>query len=637
MTFTEIRTEIMDRLGYTSTTAQTRIGRLINKIYREVGTSIGMSFARQTNTSVVVTIGNANVTFTGTEKIIQVWRLDSSTPIILDEVLLPELRESITPSSDKPTAWALVSTASNTVTVRLNASPATAYTLYADIIAEVSDLSGSNEPAFSESFHDILIDGVLKEEYKKQEKIALARESSAEFQRRMSDLRMFAAKSAYMDIQQGKRPDSGSVSGAGSGTATQSVTGPASSTDNAIVRFNGTGGTIIQDSGITIADGATGTLSGTNSGDVTLAGTPDYITISSQVITRGEIQNDDLRDSGALSVVGRSANSTGDVADISASAASGAVLRESGSALGFGTVATAGLTNDAVTDPKLRDSGALSVIGRSANTTGDPADISASAASGAVLRESGSTLGFGTVATAGIADAAITYPKIQDVSATQRVLGRNTTGAGDVEEVTWAQFMNWLASSAQGDILYRGASDWTRLAAGTSGQYLQTLGAGANPQWTAAPTSAMTLLIAESGNTTSAVASNVSTVAISGLTVKDQLLFHISLESVTQATAESFIYDVTDSGNFLSLGGAGVSAGNRYIGQASVFLAANSSTVGTRGLGNFGLDGTPGTNINTFNMTTNWTGSWTLGLRIGAVTVGGTLHWRWAAYKILGQ
>lgn len=73
------------------------------------------------------------------------------------------------------------------------------------------------------------------------------------------------------------------------GSASGDVTGPASSTDNAIPRFDGTGGKTLQDSGITIADGATGTLAGSNSGDVTLAGTPDYITIAGQVLTRGQV------------------------------------------------------------------------------------------------------------------------------------------------------------------------------------------------------------------------------------------------------------------------------------------------------------------------------------------------------------
>lgn len=63
------------------------------------------------------------------------------------------------------------------------------------------------------------------------------------------------------------------------------VAGPGSSTDNAIVRFDGSGGTTLQNSGITVADGASGTLAGSNSGDVTLSGSPTYLTISGQVIT----------------------------------------------------------------------------------------------------------------------------------------------------------------------------------------------------------------------------------------------------------------------------------------------------------------------------------------------------------------
>jgi len=102
------------------------------------------------------------------------------------------------------------------------------------------------------------------------------------------------------------------------------------------------------------------------------------------------------------------------------------------------------IANNAVTNPKLRDSNALSVIGRSANSTGDPADISAVAASASVLRESGSVLGFGAIATGGITDAAVTYAKIQDVTATQRLLGRNSAGSGDVEEVTISQALDWL-------------------------------------------------------------------------------------------------------------------------------------------------------------------------------------------------
>jgi hypothetical protein len=53
---------------------------------------------------------------------------------------------------------------------------------------------------------------------------------------------------------------------------TGDVVGPASATDNAIARFDSNSGKAVQNSGITIADGATGTLSGTNTGDQDLSG-----------------------------------------------------------------------------------------------------------------------------------------------------------------------------------------------------------------------------------------------------------------------------------------------------------------------------------------------------------------------------
>lgn len=40
-----------------------------------------------------------------------------------------------------------------------------------------------------------------------------------------------------------------------------------------------------------------------------------------------------------------------------------------------------------------------------------------------------------------------------------------------------------LSGVAQGDLLFRGASKWNNLAAGTSGYYLKSNGAGADPSW----------------------------------------------------------------------------------------------------------------------------------------------------------
>jgi hypothetical protein len=76
----------------------------------------------------------------------------------------------------------------------------------------------------------------------------------------------------------------------------------------------------------------------------------------------------------------------------------------------------------------------------------------------------------------------VVYAKMQDVSATQRVIGRNTAGAGDPEEVTASQVLDWIGAT-QGQVLYRGAAGWSVLATGTSGQFLKTQGAAANPVW----------------------------------------------------------------------------------------------------------------------------------------------------------
>lgn len=95
----------------------------------------------------------------------------------------------------------------------------------------------------------------------------------------------------------------------------------------------------------------------------------------------------------------------------------------------------------------------------------------------------------GSGATWAVDGNAITYAKMQDISATSRILGRKTAGAGDPEEVTLSELLDFIGSAARGDILFRGASAWQRLAAGTSGHLLQSGGTGGDPSWTAPPSS----------------------------------------------------------------------------------------------------------------------------------------------------
>jgi hypothetical protein len=84
--------------------------------------------------------------------------------------------------------------------------------------------------------------------------------------------------------------------------------------------------------------------------------------------------------------------------------------------------------------------------------------------------------------TLSIAANGVTYAMMQDVTAQFRLHGRNSAGAGDVEELTASQVLDWL-DSTRGTILYRGASGWVGLDPSTAGFVLRDNGVGADPSW----------------------------------------------------------------------------------------------------------------------------------------------------------
>jgi hypothetical protein len=137
-----------------------------------------------------------------------------------------------------------------------------------------------------------------------------------------------------------------------------------------------------------------------------------------------------------------------------------------------GSGATWTIDTDAVTDDKLRESAALSVIGRSANSTGNPADIAA-ATDGHVLRRSGTSLGFGQVATAGIADDAVTLAKIENI-ANARLLGNSSGVTQSPNEIsvtsplsinTSINALEFIAPGSDGQVYYRASGALTTSAA----------------------------------------------------------------------------------------------------------------------------------------------------------------------------
>lgn len=149
----------------------------------------------------------------------------------------------------------------------------------------------------------------------------------------------------------------------------------------------------------------------------------------------------------ALSLLGVTGNATANYADIVATV-DGHVLRRSGTAIDFGTIVTAGMADAAITYAKFQNLDALSVFARSANSAGVGASVAA-VNDGEVLRRSGTSLGFGTIATAGIAANAVTNAKLAQV-ATATFKGRTSASTGDVEDLTATQ-ATALLNNAVGD------------------------------------------------------------------------------------------------------------------------------------------------------------------------------------------
>jgi len=209
MTYFDIVQRIADRLNLTSTDAIARIGQEVNDRYRRVTSSIGLTSSRFTSVSVTVDpteIGSTlpDLTIEDINKILKINLILGTGFNVLAEVTPTEISDR--PVIDgNPTKYAVKNMGAQSVTITLNAFPSTdTFDLTVEGYQVITDLTDDDIPTFSEDFHDILIFGPMADELRKMEKYAEADKFEEQFEQRVSDLRMFIAKSQYLKIYQAR-------------------------------------------------------------------------------------------------------------------------------------------------------------------------------------------------------------------------------------------------------------------------------------------------------------------------------------------------------------------------------------------------------------------------------------------------
>lgn len=148
--------------------------------------------------------------------------------------------------------------------------------------------------------------------------------------------------------------------------------------------------------------------------------------IATADIADGAVTYAKIQDLAALTVLGRAANSAGVVGEIAA-AANDLLLRRTGDTINFGALTIGMVANSLLTYAKLQDSAGVSVLGRSANSSGVLADITA-AANDRLLARTGDALSFVQLTAGMVPNSLITLAMMANLSEAT-IIGR-AAGAG---------------------------------------------------------------------------------------------------------------------------------------------------------------------------------------------------------------
>jgi len=213
LTFTEIVTAVTSQCNLSSTEATTRVGAAVNRHYRRITSLCGMETARFVTRSTAMTVGVSQVIFTSIEKIDRVLDISDAANIrLLPESSLHHIRTK-QPGAAAPQEWCTQNVNGTSVTILTDTVPDDDYSLQADGWTTLSDLSGSDVPAFPPSFHDILTFYVLDEELLRKEKSDLADRYKAKADALLEKLQFHLADTPTQEIRQG-----GALAGTGIGS-----------------------------------------------------------------------------------------------------------------------------------------------------------------------------------------------------------------------------------------------------------------------------------------------------------------------------------------------------------------------------------------------------------------------------------
>jgi hypothetical protein len=238
MTFEDIVDAAAERLNITGATNLARIGRSVNWYYKRLTSSMGLQTSRRVLRQATTSIGIDLLTFANCTKLSFVEDRSVTPSRVLEQVTTIEIEERSQSTDDAPRRYAVYTQDANSVTIRLDCIPQTAFTLYAEAMNVLATLSGTDEPSFPEDFHDILIYAAIFEERMKMERSDLAEVARSDYETRLGDLRIYLAKAAQQDIYQGKRLANGVLGGGGSGSGGGSGTGSTSYTQTGLITFD---------------------------------------------------------------------------------------------------------------------------------------------------------------------------------------------------------------------------------------------------------------------------------------------------------------------------------------------------------------------------------------------------------------